>query len=91
MPSSKSAKKRVRQNEVARDRNRRVRSSVRTAQKQLLALVETGDAAAAALALKQISKMLDAAVQKGIIHANTAARTKSRLSRRVAAIQPAAE
>ena len=77
----KSQIKRNRQNEKRRIRNRAVRSELRTRVKTALTAAETGTDAdvAAAAAMKQIDK----AGNKGVIHANTAARRKSRLQKRL--------
>lgn len=84
MANTKSAIKRMRQNEKRRLRNRTVRSRVRTALKTARASVTTpgGEAQAAVL---QAIRTLDKAVTKGVIHRNTAARKKSALARRLAA------
>jgi small subunit ribosomal protein S20 len=81
--NTKSALKRMRQNEKRRTRNRMVRSQVRTAVKTARAAVgERGaDARSAVLAAM---RALDKAVTKGIVHRNTAARKKSALARRLA-------
>lgn len=84
MPTSSSAKKRVRQNAVRRQRNRSAKSAVRTAEKKLMHTIAGGDAEGAAEACKQVSRSLDKTARKGIIHPNTAARKKARLAKRVA-------
>jgi len=78
--NTKSALKRMRQNERRRLRNRAVRSRVRTAVK--VARATEGETASAAI-LEAI-RALDKAVAKGVIHRNTAARKKSTLARRLA-------
>lgn len=82
MANTKSAIKRIRQNEKRRLRNRTVRTRMRTALKTARTAVTTagGDARAAVL---QAVRTLDKAVTKGIIHRNTAARKKSALARRL--------
>jgi small subunit ribosomal protein S20 len=82
MPSSKQAKKRVTQNDKRRMANKTVRTAMRSAEKKVLE-AEAGDAAQAALVLAV--KRVDKAAKKGIVHANNAARKKSRLARVVAA------
>lgn len=82
MANTKSAKKRMRQNEKRRVRNRMVRSQVRTAVKIARTAV-TGGGEARAAVLEAI-RALDKAVTKGIVHRNTAARKKSALARRLA-------
>lgn len=82
MANTKSAIKRIRQNEKRRLRNRTVRTRMRTALKTARTAVATpgGDARTAVL---QAIRTLDKAVTKGIIHRNTAARKKSALARRL--------
>ena len=62
-----------------RIKNRAARSRMRTAVKKLRAAVATGDATAAEELLPATIKIVDSTAQKGVIHRNTAARTKSRL------------
>ncbi|MEN0112038.1 MAG: 30S ribosomal protein S20 [Planctomycetota bacterium] len=81
MPNSASAKKRLRQNEARRLRNRSARAAVRTQVKKVRAAVKEGDAAKGDAELRTAAKQLDRAASKGLIHANAAARTKSRLSK----------
>ncbi|MGH7307159.1 MAG: 30S ribosomal protein S20 [Candidatus Rokuibacteriota bacterium] len=83
MANTKSALKRIRQNEKRRARNRTERSRVRTAVKLARAAVVEGGADARMTALAAI-RALDKAVSKGIVHRNTAARKKSALARRLA-------
>lgn len=80
MPNIKSAKKRLRQSQARRDRNRAVRSELRTRTKNLLA---TEDAAEAAEQYRVVTSLLDRAARKGVIPSNAAARSKSRLARYV--------
>ena len=87
MANSKSAQKRMRQALKRRDRNRSQHSTMKTAVKKLRTAVEGGDAAAAQELLPATLGVVDATAQKGVIHANTAARTKSRLQRAVNAIE----
>ena len=81
MAHSKSAKKRVRQNEEQRVRNRHHRSRLRTAIKQLRAAVAAGDQDASQEQLPRTIALLDRMAGRRVIHRNAAARTKSRLSR----------
>jgi small subunit ribosomal protein S20 len=83
MANTKSAEKRIRQNVLARERNRSHRSRLRTAIKRLRSAVSAGDSAKAAELLPATLGVIDATAQKKIIHANTASRYKSRLSRLV--------
>jgi small subunit ribosomal protein S20 len=84
LANTKSAIKRMRQNERRRTRNRMLRSKVRTAVKSARTVVATGGAEARAAVLDAI-RVLDKAVTKGVIHRNTAARKKSALASRLAA------
>jgi small subunit ribosomal protein S20 len=83
MANIRSQIKRNRQNETRRQRNQAVRSELKTRAKNALAAAETGDAAAAAEALRQAQRRLDTASAKGVVHPKTAARRKSRLTKRV--------
>ncbi len=86
MANTKSAEKRHRQNLEHRQRNRGQRSRMRTAVKKLRAAVAAGEAAAAAELLPETLRVIDKTAQKGVIHDNTASRTKSRLTRAVAGL-----
>ncbi len=79
MANTRSAKKRMRQNEKARLRNRRYVSGSRTAVKKARSLIAAGDPDAASEAVRTACSMLDRAATKGVIHRNNAARRKSRL------------
>lgn len=80
MAHSKSALKRWRQNERHRERNKTVRSASRTAVKTArVAIAETPETAVAAIA--SAASILDRAVKSNVLHANAAARHKSRLMR----------
>ena len=78
MPHSRSAKKRQRQADKARERNREQKSTVRTAIKKVRD-AETPDAAETAY--REAEALLDRAATRRLIHPRMAARTKSRLSR----------
>lgn len=84
MANTKSAEKRNRQNVERRNRNRAYRSRLRTAVKRLRTAVEAGDAESARELLPGTLSIIDATAQKNVIHDNTAARYKSRLTRAVA-------
>lgn len=87
MANIKSAEKRMRQAAKQRTRNRAHRSNMKSAVKKLRAAVDSGDAAAARELLGATLGIVDATAQKGVIHANTAARTKSRLQRAVNSLE----
>lgn len=78
-----SALKRARQTEKRTVRNRTNTSRLRTALRQLRESLAKGDKQAAEQSFRQTVSALDKAVQKGVIHANTASRYKSRLSARL--------
>ena len=80
MPNSPSAKKALRKSLKRRDLNRPQRSALRTAIKKVRKAVEAKDEAAAKDAFRFAVKKLDQSADKDLIHKNTAARTKSRLS-----------
>jgi small subunit ribosomal protein S20 len=83
MPNIKSAKKRMLQNVVLREKNRSVKRSLKTQTKKVLDAVTAGNVEQAEKELRQSAKILDRAAAHNIIHRNAAARTKSRLSARV--------
>lgn len=78
MPNIKSAKKRVKVNEVKALRNKALKSSLHTSVKKATIAISTG-AENKDEALKAAIKSIDKAVSKGILHKNTAARRKSNL------------
>ena len=80
MPNHKSAKKRVRQNEKRRTINRSNRSSLRTQIKKLRTALGGNDATQPQELLNPTISAIDKAVNKGLLHKNTAARYKSRLT-----------
>ena len=87
----KSQIKRNRQNQKRHDRNKAVRSELKTRVKRAVDAAQQGDEKAADIA-KSAVKRLDKAASKGIIHKNAAARRKSRLQTRVnQAAAPSAE
>ena len=79
MPNSPSAKKSLRKSLKKRDINRPQRSALRTAVKKVRKLAEGKDEAAKE-AFQVAVKKLDQSADKNLIHKNTAARVKSRLS-----------
>jgi small subunit ribosomal protein S20 len=82
VPRIKSAKKAMRKSLAANDRNRAKRSQLRTAIKKVRTAATAKDAA---LALSEAVRLLDRAGRKNLVHRNTADRTKSRLTKFVAA------
>ena len=80
MANIKSAKKRVLIAEANRLRNNAFKTSIKTAVKKALALAEGEDKEALEASISNVYKLCDKAVSKGILHKNTAARKKSRLT-----------
>ena len=80
MPNIASAKKRLRQNIVRRDRNRSSRSRVRNICKKVLKAVAEGNIEQAEICFVEAACALDKAGSAKLIHRNTASRKKSRLS-----------
>lgn len=87
MANIKSAIKRNKQNEKRRIRNRIVRGRTRTFIKDARAELQGTDAATAEKAVMLAISSLDKAAAKGIIHKNNASRRKSRLMKRLVALQ----
>jgi small subunit ribosomal protein S20 len=79
----KSQIKRIRTNEKARQRNKAVKSELKTYVRRVREAVEAGDKETATTALQKASRKLDKAVSKGVIHRNQAANRKSKLARQI--------
>jgi len=79
----KSQLKRIKTNRKAEERNKAVKSELKTLVRSTRKAVAAGDAATAAAALKAASKKLDKAVSRGVIHKNQAANRKSGLAKLV--------
>jgi small subunit ribosomal protein S20 len=86
MASHKSAIKKMRQDRVRKARNRSHGSHLKGEMKKIRSLIGSGKAEEARKALRHAESQLDHSATLGIIHRNAAARTKSRLSRQVAAL-----
>ena len=82
----KSAKMRILVNETKAERNKSIRSAIKTYTKKVEAAVEANDKEAAASALKVASTEIDKACSKGVFHKNNAARKISRLTNLVNAM-----
>jgi small subunit ribosomal protein S20 len=78
----KSQIKRIRTNEVARLRNKSVKSSLKTAIRHFREAAESGDRDRALTAFRAASRQLDKAASKGVIHPNQAANKKSAMAQR---------
>ena len=87
MANHKSAVKRARQAIKRRDRNRAIRSAVRTEVKSLRKAIDGGDAGAARTQLQVVEGKLRRAASKGVYKKTTASRSVSRLAKAVAALQ----
>lgn len=81
-----SALKRARQTERRTVRNRANKSRVRSALRELREALTAGNRETAEQAYRETVSTLDKAIQKGVLHRNTADRYKSRLSARLAAL-----
>ena len=86
MANIKSQIKRNKTNEKAHERNKAVKSELRTAVRNTRKAIAGGDKAAAETALNTATKKLDKAAGKGVIHMNQAANKKSAIAKQVAAL-----
>lgn len=86
MANIKSQLKRIKTNAKRTERNKAVKSELRTWIRKFREAAASGDKDAASDALKVASKKLDKAVSKGVIHKNQAANKKSAMSKRVNAL-----
>ncbi|HEX9030936.1 MAG TPA: 30S ribosomal protein S20 [Streptosporangiaceae bacterium] len=87
MANIKSQIKRNKQNEKARQRNKAVKSSLKTAVRGFREAADAGDTDKASELMRVAYVKLDKAASKGVIHKNQAANRKSALAKRVAAIK----
>ncbi len=86
MANIKSQIKRIGTNLKAAERNKAVKSELKTAIRAVKAASAAGDKVAAASALANAGKKLDMAVSKGVIHKNQAANRKSAIAKQVSAL-----
>ncbi|MDQ1682114.1 MAG: small subunit ribosomal protein [Frankiaceae bacterium] len=86
MANIKSQIKRIRTNEIARLRNKAVKSSLKTAVRRFREAADAGEREQALALMTTASRQLDKAVSKGVIHANQAANKKSAIAKRAAAL-----
>ena len=86
MANIKSQIKRIKTNEKRTERNKAVKSELRTWIRKFRDAAASGDAEAAKSALQAASRKLDKAVSKGVIHANQAANKKSAMAKKAAAL-----
>lgn len=83
MPIKRAALRQLRKDRVRAERNRAVRSELRTLKKRIFTLLDQGKRDDAQQLLPQVSKRFDQAVSKRLVQKNTAARLKSQLMRRL--------
>lgn len=86
MANIKSQIKRIGTNKKAQERNKAVKSELKTAIRTTREAIAAGDKQKATEALQLATKKLDKATSKGVIHANQAANRKSAIAKQVAAL-----
>ncbi len=86
MANIKSQIKRNRTNEAARQRNKAVKSAVKSSMRRFREATVEGDADTATARLREASRRLDKAVSKGVVHKNQAANKKSAMAKKVASL-----
>jgi len=87
MANIKSARKRARQALVRRDHNMSLRTSVRTAIKNVKKAIAAGNKGAAEKSLQDSQRVIDRVVAKGVLHRNAGDRHKSRLAHALKALK----
>ncbi|MHB9002688.1 MAG: 30S ribosomal protein S20 [Coriobacteriia bacterium] len=87
MANIKSQKKRVITNEIRRQRNKAVKSELKTALKKVDTAIAAGDAETAKAAATDAARMLDKAASKGVVHKNQAANRKSGVIKRANSVE----
>ena len=91
MPNSRSAKKRVAYIERRTARNAAIKSTMKTALRRFDTAIAEGDTDQAKELYGKVSSVIDKAAKKGTIHKNKAARSKSRLAKRLNSMQAVAQ
>ena len=86
MANIKSQIKRIKTNEKARQKNKAVKSALRTHVRRFREAAESGDVEKATLAARAANRALDKAASKGVIHANQAANRKSAIASQAASL-----
>ena len=86
MANIKSQIKRNKQNEKRHERNKAVKTGLKTAVRKFREAAEAGDKDKATEAARTASRKLDKAVSKGVIHKNQAANRKSAINKRAASL-----
>jgi len=89
MANIKSQIKRNKQNETRRERNKAVKSALKTSEKKVQTAIADGDADAVLARQREAARALDKAASKGVLHKRTVARKKSRLAKQVSATSAA--
>ena len=89
MATSRSSRKRIRQNRRRNLYNRTIKSAVKTVLKRLVTAIESKDAEKAKREFLAATQQLDRAAGKKLLHPNKVARTKSRLAARLKALAAA--
>ncbi|OED37224.1 30S ribosomal protein S20 [PVC group bacterium (ex Bugula neritina AB1)] len=87
MPNLRSAKKRVKTNEIKRLANNIVKSKMKTFVKKTYESISSGNKSEADLLIRDAFSSIDRAAKKNLIHKNYASRHKARLSKALATIQ----
>lgn len=83
MPQTKSAKKRLKQNEKKAARNRQIRNQVKNSIKKIIELINQGNMEEAQNKLPETMKIIDSAWAKGVLHKNKASREKAKIMRKI--------
>lgn len=86
MANIKSQIKRIGTNAKATERNKAVKSEVKTAIRAVREAATAGDKAAAETALRAAGRKIDKAVSKGVLHKNQAANRKSAIAKKVSSL-----
>lgn len=86
MPNIKSAKKRTLVTEKKTAQNKIIKTQVKNVVKKFLAVIASGDKAAATAMLPEVCSAIDGAVTKGVLKKNTAANKKSGLAKKLNAM-----
>ena len=86
MANIKSAKKRILVTKTKTEKNKSIKSAVKTACKKVYAAIESGDKAAANAALVEATSVIEKAATKGVYHKNNAARKVSAIAKAVNAM-----
>ncbi|HOB06319.1 MAG TPA: 30S ribosomal protein S20 [Propionibacteriaceae bacterium] len=86
MANIKSQMKRIKTNEKSRQRNKAIKSALRTDVRKFREAVDAGDTEKAVQLAQVATRSLDKAVSKGVIHSNNAANKKSAIAAKAAAL-----